>query len=103
MRCANPLILKVNGNTHVFGCGHCLACKLQRSREWAFRLNCEAHYWKEAAFITLTYDNDNLPKDNSLHKEDLQKFWKRLRKDLDKPIKYFACGEYGDRFKRPHY
>lgn len=55
-------------------------------------------------FITLTYNKENLPEDNSLHKEHLQKFFKRLRKSLgDKKIKYFACGEYGEKKKRPHY
>lgn len=39
----------------------------------------------------------------TLVKSDLQKFFKRFRKALPYPIKYFACGEYGDNFKRPHY
>lgn len=95
MRCENPLSIKVNGNWRVFGCGHCLACKIQRSREWSFRLSLEAHYWKDASFLTLTYKNDSLPADKSLHKEHLQKFFKRLRKDLNSPIRYYAVGEYG--------
>lgn len=103
MRCANPLVMYVNGDPHSFGCGHCLACKIQRSREWSFRLSVEASYWKDASFLTLTYNDENLPPDGSLVKADLQKFFKRLRKDLANPIKYYACGEYGDRFKRPHY
>lgn len=35
--------------------------------------------------------------------EDLQKFIKRLRKCYPHSLKYFACGEYGDQFDRPHY
>lgn len=66
-------------------------------------------------FLTLTYSNEFLPVDFSLHKDDLQKFFKRLRKRLgDQKIKYYACGEYGDKQKiyvdasgiacgRPHY
>ena len=55
-------------------------------------------------FLTLTYDNDHLPADMSLHKSHLQKFFKRLRKHYaDKRIRYFAVGEYGDRTNRPHY
>ena len=64
----------------------------------------ELMYWNnEAVFITLTYDDEHLPSDYGLHKDDLQKFFKRLRKDLDTKIKYYACGEYGDRFGRPHF
>lgn len=37
------------------------------------------------------------------HKDHFQKFMKRLRRDLDTPIKYFSCGEYGDKSFRPHY
>ena len=55
-------------------------------------------------FLTLTYNDDNLPSDVGLHKDDLQRFFKRLRKALDtKKIRYFACGEYGDTTSRPHY
>lgn len=59
--------------------------------------------WKNASFVTLTYDNDSLPGDSGLHKEDFQRFMKRLRKYSGYDLKYFACGEYGGRFKRPHY
>ena len=31
----------------------------------------------------------------------MQLFFKRLRKYRE--VRYFACGEYGDRFNRPHY
>lgn len=62
-------------------------------------------------FLTLTYNNENLPRDFSLHKEHLQLFWKRVRKRLPegRKIKYYNCGEYGDKptlpYKhgRPHY
>jgi hypothetical protein len=57
------------------------------------------------AFITLTYNDENLPVDHSIHKEELQKFFKRLRKNTGVKIRYFACGEYGSKKKtfRPHY
>lgn len=54
-------------------------------------------------FVTLTYSNDFLPKDGQLSKRDLQLFLKRLRKRIDKKIRYFSCGEYGERSHRPHY
>lgn len=58
----------------------------------------------KACFLTLTYSEENLPVDNSIHKDELQRFFKRLRKKLgEHKIKYYACGEYGDKYKRPHY
>lgn len=55
------------------------------------------------SFITLTFNEENLPSDKSIKKEHLQKFFKRLRKKLPMQIRYFACGEYGDKSGRPHY
>jgi hypothetical protein len=43
----------------------------------------------------------------TLDKSDLQKFFKRLRKQISgvhtTGLKYFACGEYGETTNRPHY
>lgn len=108
MQCVKPFLLKTTeGQIIEMPCGNCLACKIQRSREWAMRLLHELEYWEKATFITLTYAPEHLPEKSSLKPDDLQKFWKRLRKELkDKKIKYFACGEYGekeDKTHRPHY
>lgn len=85
-------------------CGRCINCRLERSRQWAIRCVHEAKQFKENSFITLTYSEDFIPKNKSLVKRDLQLFFKRLRKELgDKKIRYFACGEYGPKTKRPHY
>lgn len=53
-------------------------------------------------FITLTYDNDHIPHGGTLNKEELQKFFKRLRK-RGFQFRYYACGEYGEQGLRPHY
>jgi hypothetical protein len=58
---------------------------------------------QQNSFITLTYSNENLPSDRSIHKSHVQKFIKRLRKNTGKKIRYFACGEYGSKTGRPHY
>jgi hypothetical protein len=55
------------------------------------------------AFVTLTYDDEHLPKDGSLQPEHLTKWLKRIRKKHDYPLRYYAVGEYGDRTERPHY
>ena len=39
----------------------------------------------------------------TLEKTDVQKYLKRLRKLQKTKIKYYACGEYGGKRKRPHY
>lgn len=72
--------------------------------EWSIRITHEMAYYDACSFVTLTYDNEHLPPDGSLNKRDLQLYLKRLRKSVAPArIKYFACGEYGERFRRPHY
>lgn len=53
-------------------------------------------------FLTLTYDNENLPPHGQLVKRDLQLFFKRLR-HLVGPFRYVATGEYGELRRRPHF
>lgn len=58
----------------------------------------------ESHFVTLTYDDPHLPPDLSLKPRDLQLFMKRLRKAVQpERIRFYACGEYGEKNGRPHY
>lgn len=85
-------------------CGQCIGCRLERSRQWAVRMTHEASLYEKNCFITLTYNQENLPKNGSLILDDFQKFMKRLRKEFsDEKIRFFHCGEYGEKFGRPHY
>ena len=102
-------------------CGHCLGCRLDHANMWATRITLEAKNWKKCCFITLTYNNPNLPINKhglpTLIKKDLQDFMKRLRYyekgteewtnpttgKKEHPIRFFACGEYGPKGGRPHY
>ncbi|QCQ84995.1 replication initiator protein [Blackfly microvirus SF02] len=95
-------------------CGRCHGCRLDRSSRWALRCMHERRLHKQSSFLTLTYNNQNLPADGTLLKRDLQLFMKRLRKADSMPvvmvdgininsIRFFACGEYGDENNRPHY
>ncbi len=85
-------------------CGQCIGCRLERSRQWAVRCVHEASMYADNCFITLTYNDVNLPIDGSLEKKDYQDFMKRLRRDVEpRKIRYYHCGEYGDRTRRPHY
>lgn len=84
-------------------CGHCIGCRVDRSREWATRCVHEASLHKQNAFVTLTFNDDNLPDDYSVHVRDMQLFMKRVRKVHGSGIRFFACGEYGEQNRRPHY
>lgn len=106
MRCISPITLprRINGIQYgdferwiTVPCGQCFACRVNKTSMWTFRLMLELTDWECASFITLTYDDEHLPAGNSIDYYDLQKFLKRLRKQLDgKKIKFYACGEYGD-------
>jgi len=85
-------------------CGQCIGCRLSRSSDWASRCMHESTLHQENSFITLTYNEENLPYDESLTKPHFQKFMKRLRKSQpNKKLRYYMCGEYGEKYKRPHY
>lgn len=98
-------------------CRHCVGCRLDYSRQWADRCLLEMQDHDESWFLTLTYDDDHLPKTfnvdlrtgeamfpvATLVSRDLQLFIKRLRKNSGQSIRYFACGEYGSTGLRPHY
>lgn len=105
MMCLNPFILVQKGMPDMkLPCGRCRWCRVMRSNEWAMRMMHERSNHDDAVFVTLTYREENLPKGRILVKKDLQDFFKRLRKNITpKKIKYYACGEYGERFGRPHY
>lgn len=110
-------------------CGKCIACLKQKRNEWVFRLNARQEIAKTAYFITLTYSDENLRYGEiggipTLLKDDLKKFLHNLKneanyicrkmiaKEQGIPVRqvkcrtfvdYFAVGEYGDDFDRPHY
>lgn len=62
----------------------------------------EAQLHRRNCFITLTYNDEHLPRPGSLVPGHLRDFFKRARHVLG-PFRYFACGEYGDLNWRPHY
>lgn len=109
MQCLTPLHLyrKVFQKWIDVPCGKCYFCIANRVNGWQFRLQQEDKISKSSHFVTFTYDTQNLPiatdGELSLDKQDLQLFFKRLRKTQYEKIKYFACGEYGENTERPHY
>jgi len=83
-------------------CGSCPSCMAAVSMQWAIRCHHESTLHKQNSFLTLTYDPEHLPTDGTLQPGHLSLFWKRLR-HLAPRIRYFACGEYGENTRRPHY
>lgn len=112
------------------GCGQCLMCRIEKAKEWQKRIIAESKMHKNNWFITLTYDNENLPvkefvkikfdQDTGevlemgevatahLVKKDVTDFKKRLLEHYREKyghtgIRFFYCGEYGEKTQRPHY
>lgn len=84
-------------------CSVCINCRLTRAQSWAIRMTHETKFHPQNSFLTLTYDEQHLPKNNTLNYPDVVKFVKRLRRRIHSPILFYRVGEYGTSFSRPHY
>lgn len=82
-------------------CGHCDACIEQRTKSWAVRCCLEAAQYSDNCFVTLTYNQANLPK-KGVNQNDVQRFIKNLRNEFGAGIRYFGAAEYGS-LGRAHY
>lgn len=86
-------------------CRKCLGCLSDRRRSWTERVSFESKQYKKNSFITLTYNEENLPP--TLLRRHYQLFMKRLRERCrasGRPSpRMFYRGEYGDRKGRPHF
>lgn len=106
MLCVNPRKLPNPAKTGVqdayiqVSCGKCYACLSNRRQSWLFRLQNESMNSVASFFCSLTIDDDHI-RDHEVHKEDLQKLFKKLRHKED--FTYYAIGEYGTTTFRPHY
>lgn len=115
-------------------CGKCLHCKNTSVNEWCTRLVAQTKYSSFIYYVSLDYapfdltspvarqlaretaacyHNINKYGNYGMHplvlcKNHLQDFFKRFRKNTQKKIQYFACGEYGMHangrgYGRPHF
>ena len=103
-------------------CGQCSGCREDRARAWAVRCVHESNMQKEngyeCTFLTLTYDDKNLPQEyvdqntgqwygsGTLLPTDHVEFVNKLRMRLYRKglsFRYYMCGEYGDKLSRPHF
>ena len=109
----DPTIIK-----HLLPCGQCAECRSDRAHEWANRLTLEAElYPGQSWFLTLTYDDDHLPRTGRkvldretgvvgdlpvVDADDISRFMKTLRKRSARKYRFFGVTEYGDLSRRPH-
>lgn len=84
----------------LFSCGRCIGCRLEYSRQWAVRMLHESQLHDFNCFLTLSYASTGF----SLVPRDLTLFLKRLRARFPSSrFRYYACGEYGELYSRPHF
>lgn len=100
-------------------CGQCTGCRIRRIRDMSIRCCHEARLHKENLYLTLTYNDENLPEDRCVRVEEFQSFMKKLRhffnrwyydnksrkyrrvekskknKFKGRKLRYYVCGEYG--------
>lgn len=106
VQCKHMVIQKNNkGRYFIRPCGQCLQCRINDVRSWFVRSMFEIkkperpfHY-----FITLTYDDEFLPKDGLCDKSHLKKFLNNLNTSFDLHLRYFATADYGTLNNRAHY
>lgn len=97
-------------------CGKCAACRQRIKNEWTTRMVLEAKHALNSWFVTITYNDTNLPRLDGytvLYDRDMTLFLKRIRKaEVKSPqkellkgrkFKYVWFGEYGSKTYRPHY
>lgn len=115
---------KLESHEITIPCGKCEACLKSKRLEQSLRITHEIERFEDNCFITLTYNDDNIPMTDgqdtirgvqdaphgfhpTLSIDDYQKWLKRFRKRLEahthKKIRYFIVGEYGSKGQRPHY
>lgn len=103
MTCIKPIPLK--DPEMLVPCGYCYPCLKRKAMDWSFRLLQEFNVSKHSKFLTLTYNDQNVPHGDgmlSLAKGDLVNYFKRVRSKTPF-LKYYAVGEYGTETNRPHY
>lgn len=101
MICRHQILLK---SGLIVPCGKCPTCLANQRQEWVFRLKQEYLSSVFSIFVTITYNDENLPKDLSVNKKDIQDFHKRLRKHFPPgDLRFYVVSEYGDHTFRPHY
>lgn len=106
MMCKNQVVGHTNdGRLFLHPCGQCLNCRINDTRAWYVRSHFEMkkldrpyHY-----FLTLTYNEENLPDDGICKKDDIKRFLNNLNTSFGLSMRYFATSDYGSINNRAHY
>ena len=93
------------------GCGVCIECKKQKSRQWQIRLKEDIKRYKNPVFVTLTFSEQSLNSlrndckeiygqkwiedDNLLCTIAVRRFLERYRKKYKKSIRHWLISEKG--------
>lgn len=89
------------------GCRKCWQCQRRKIDDWAGRIIAESKSSPFTYYLTLTYGRDKYGDSDHVRAavltySDVQKYMKRVRKNLGK-ARYFVAGEYGDERGRAHW
>ena len=103
-------------------CGRCIGCRIDQSKQAAVRCvheeRMQAEAGRQSTFLTLTYEDHNVPDcfvnkktgeyygNGTLDPNDHVDFVNKLRLRLyrkGQSFRYYMCGEYGEKFLRPHF
>lgn len=101
MECLSPSTIEIDKFKRLVPCRHCAVCCLKRQLAWTMRIMLEQSTSLSSAFVTLTYEDEVRP--GYLEKSHIQKYMKRLRKNIPTSVRYFCCGEYGKLSEREHW
>lgn len=106
MECKNQVVGKnKDGRLYVHPCGQCLQCRINDTRAWYVRSRFEIKKPERPFqyFLTLTYNDENLPEDGFCSKVELKKFLNNLNTSFGLSMRYYACADYGSINNRAHY
>lgn len=115
MNCQQPIWLP---SRHDFvACRKCIPCLARARRDWSNRVEVEWQHSENAYFVTMTYDEMNVPRCDTgqptLEPKHISQFLKDIRnasrirkgsglREVRSP-RFYLCGEYGTKTERPHY
>ena len=80
------IVNKYDGSKHYVKCGHCEACRQEKSLQRSNRVNAEFNSGRLGVFVTLTYLNSFVP---YIYKAD----YYRMRQEFDESLKQEKSGK----------